>query len=393
MRSFLKIAGAAALALVVAACGEQSDGQQAAVGQKPSAVPVSVVTARAGTVQLVEAMPGRTVAYRTADVRPQVDGIITKRFFVEGAFVKAGDPLYQIDQEVYVAEVNVAKADLLRQQATLDLARKTRARYEKLRRTQAVSEQAYDDAIAAEAQAEADVAAARARLERAKIDLEYTTVRAPISGQIGASAFNEGSLVTANQSTSLATITQLDPIYVDVTQAGGRLLRIKQAILTGRVKGDVGGKLGAKLFIDATGERYPLEGTVQFSDVMVNETTGTVRLRAVFPNPDAILLPGMFVRAEVNQGTLDAAYTVPQKAVMRQPDGSAYVYVVGPENKVITKLLTIEQSQGQDWIVTSGLEDGDQIIIDGIQRVGPGAEVIPQPVTAQGSAAPQTNAG
>lgn len=179
MRSFLKIAGAAALALVVAACGEQSDGQQAAVGQKPSAVPVSVVTARAGTVQLVEAMPGRTVAYRTADVRPQVDGIITKRFFVEGAFVKAGDPLYQIDQEVYVAEVNVAKADLLRQQATLDLARKTRARYEKLRRTQAVSEQAYDDAIAAEAQAEADVAAARARLERAKIDLEYTTVRGP----------------------------------------------------------------------------------------------------------------------------------------------------------------------------------------------------------------------
>ena len=382
MRSCLKFAGMATLALLVAACGEQSEdaSQQAgAAQQQPQATPVGTVTLSPQTVNLVEEMPGRTVAYRQADIRPQVDGIIKERNFTEGAFVEAGQQLYMIDQEVYLAQVDAAQAELSRQRAILDQAIKTRKRYDPLIKSQAVSQQTYDDAVAAEAQAKAAVAAARAELEQARINLAYTTVTAPISGQIGSSDFTEGALVTANQSSKLATITQLDPIYVDVTQSGGRLLKIKQAVKNGRIQGIENGQVEVALIIDSTGEEYPHVGTLQFSDVQVNETTGTIRLRAVFPNPDGILLPGMFVRGEVRQGRLEGAYLVPQKAVMRRPDGAAYVYVAA-DGKVVSKDVTIEQSQGQNWLVSAGVEDGDQLIVDGIQRIGPGAAVSPQPV-------------
>jgi membrane fusion protein (multidrug efflux system) len=381
MRSCLKFAGMAALVVLVAACSEQNEGgaQQAGAPQQPQATTVGTVTLTAQTVGLVEEMPGRTVAFRQADIRPQVDGIIKERSFAEGAFVEAGQQLYMIDQEVYLARVDAAQAELARQRATLDQATKTRTRYDPLIKSQAVSQQTYDDAVATEAQAKAAVAAARAELEQARIDLAYTTVTAPISGQIGASDYSEGALVTTNQAAKLTTITQLDPIYVDVTQAGGRLLNIRDAIRKGRIKGVSDGQIDVNLIIDATGAKYPHTGTLQFSDVTVNETTGTVRLRAVFPNPDGMLLPGMFVRGQVSQGYLENAFLVPQKAVMRRPDGSAYAYVV-EDGKVAARDLTIERSQGQDWLVTGGLEDGVQVIVDGLQRVGPGAPVAPQPV-------------
>jgi membrane fusion protein (multidrug efflux system) len=371
----------AALALMVAACSEQKEGgeQQAAAPQQQPATPVGTVTLEAQTVGLVEEMPGRTIAFRQADIRPQVDGIIKERNFTEGGFVEAGQQLYMIDQDVYLAKVDAAQAELARQNATYEQAVKTRKRYDPLIKSQAVSQQTYDDAVAAEAQGRASVAAARAELEQARIDLAYTTVTAPISGRIGSSDYTEGALVTANQSAKLTTITQLDPIYVDVTQAGGRLLKIKQAIANGRIKGVENGQVEVSLIIDSTGAEYPHKGTLQFSDVTVNETTGTIRLRVVFPNPDGTLLPGMFVRGQVRQGHLEGAFLVPQKAVMRRPDGSAYVYVVA-DGKVVSKDVTIEQSQGQNWLVSAGVEDGDQLIVDGLQRVGPGAPVAAQPV-------------
>ena len=395
MRSCLKLAGVAVLALMVAACDEQKEAQQsdASAQQQPQATPVGTVTLEAQTVGLIEEMPGRTVAFRKAAVRPQVDGIIKERNFTEGAFVEAGQQLYMIDQAVYMAELDAAQAELAKQRATLDQTTKTRKRYESLVKTQAVSEQTFDDAISAEAQAKAAVAAARAQVDQARINVEYTTVTAPISGQISSSDVTEGALVTANQTEALTTITQLDPIYVDVTQAGGRLMKIKQAIQNGRIQGVENGKIEVALIIDATGVEYPHTGTLQFSDVSVNETTGTIRLRAVFPNPDGVLLPGMFVRGQVRQGKLDGAFLVPQKAVMRRPDGTAYVYTIG-DGKVVSMDIQIEQSQGENWVVTDGVSDGEQLIVDGIQRIAPGAPVTAQPVenanagqgAAQGSA-------
>lgn len=383
------------LALTVAACDEQKAAQQqnASAQQQPQATPVGTVTLEAQTVGLIEEMPGRTVAVRKVAVRPQVDGIVKERNFTEGAFVEAGQQLYMIDQAVYMAELDAAQAELARQRATLEQATKTLARYEKLIKTQAVSEQTYDDAVAAKAQANADVAAARAKVDQARINVEYTTVTAPISGQISSSDVNEGALVTANQADALTTITQLDPIYVDVTQAGGKLIKLKQAVRNGRIKGIEEGKIEVSLIIDATGAEYPHTGTLQFSDVSVNETTGTVRLRAVFPNPDGILLPGMFVRGQVRQGRLDGVFLVPQKAVMRRPDGTAYVYAIS-EGKVVARNISIEQSQGENWVVTEGVSDGEQLIVDGLQRIAPGAPVTALPVesatagqgAAQGSA-------
>jgi len=378
-RSFIKYAGVAALALLVASCGEEEKDQAGGGAPQRPATAVNTQVLKAQTVRLVEEMPGRTVAFRKTDVRPQVDGIIEARKFEEGAYVEAGQALYVIDQEMYKAALNAARAELAREKASLDQAVKTRKRYEKLIKTQALSEQKYDDAIAVEAQARAAVAAAHAKVDQARINMEDTTLQASISGQIGASAFNEGSLVTASQGTALATITQLDPIYVDVVQAGNRLMKIKHAVQSGRLTGVDAGKIEVSLSIDATGAQYPHKGVLKFSDVTVNETTGTVRLRAVFPNPERDLLPGMFVRGKVYQGELDGVYVVPQKATMRRPDGSAYVYAV-EDGSVVTKNVEIEQAQEGNWLVTSGLSDGVEIIVEGLQRVAPGAKVTAHPL-------------
>ena len=332
--------------MLVAAC--ENEKTQAAAPSAPPAAEVGFVTLQPSTINLVAEMPGRTVAFRKADVRPQVDGIIKKRSFTEGAYVEAGQQLYQIDKDRYQAELDSAQAELARERANLELATKTRLRYEALLKSRTASEQSYDDAVAAEAQSKAAIAAAQAGVDKARIELNYTNVVAPLSGQIGASTDSEGALVTASQAEALATITQLDPIYVDVTQAGGKLLKIKDAIAAGRVTGLDEANIEVRLVLDATGQKYPLAGKLEFSDVTVNETTGSVRLRAVFPNPDKILLPGMFVRGYVDQGRIENAYLVPQRAVMRRPDGGAYVYLVGDENKVLSKDVTIEQSRNED---------------------------------------------
>ena len=366
--------------MLATAC--ENEKTQAAAPSSPPAAEVGFVTLQPSTINLVAEMPGRTVAFRKADVRPQVDGIIKKRSFTEGAYVEAGQQLYQIDKDRYQAELDSAQAELSRARANLELATKTRLRYEALLKSRTASEQSYDDAVAAEAQSKAAIAAAQAGVDKARIELNYTNVVAPLSGQIGASTDSEGALVTASQAEALATITQLDPIYVDVTQAGGKLLKIKDAIAAGRVTGLDEANIEVRLVLDATGQKYPLAGKLEFSDVTVNETTGSVRLRAVFPNPDKILLPGMFVRGYVDQGRIENAYLVPQRAVMRRPDGGAYVYLVGDENKVLSKDVTIEQSRNEDWVVTSGIDPGSRVIVDGLQRIAPGMAVSPKDIDA-----------
>ena len=376
IHSCLKFSALAAAFLLVTACDDAK--KEASPQQAAPPVEVGFVTLQPTTINLVAEMPGRTVAFRKADVRPQVDGIIKKRSFTEGAYVEAGQQLYLIDKDKYQAELDAALAGLARERANLDLATKNRLRYEALRKTRTASEQSYDDAVAAEAQSKAAIASAQAEIDKARIELNYTTVTAPLSGQIGASTDSEGALVTASQSTALATITQLDPIYVDVTQAGGKLLKIKDAIASGRVKGLDEANIDVRLVLDATGQEYPILGKLQFSDVTVNETTGSVRLRAVFPNPDKILLPGMFVRGYVDQGRIDGGFLVPQRSVMRRPDGSAYIYVIGRDDKVVSKDIEIEQSKGKDWVVTAGIDSGDRVIVDGLQRIAPGMAVTPK---------------
>ncbi|MFH1805322.1 MAG: efflux RND transporter periplasmic adaptor subunit [Pseudomonadota bacterium] len=377
IRSYAKFVGLAAFALLLAGCGQEDAAQGGGEQQQPPAAQVGFVTLKAQTVGLTGEMPGRTVAFRMADIRPQVDGIVKERSFTEGTLVEAGQQLYLINQDVYLAEVDAAEAELARQRASLDRAAKNRVRYEQLVKTQAASTQSYDDAVADEAEGKALVAAARASLDKARINLEYTSVVAPISGRIGSSRITEGALVTASQADALATITQLDPIYVDVTQAGGKLLQIRDAIAAGRLKGFDDGEIEVRLTIDSTGGEYGHVGKLQFSEVTVNETTGTVRLRAVFPNPDGTLLPGMFVRASVDQGRLENAFLVPQRSVMRRPDGSAYVYAIADDNTIVSKDVTIEQSQKDAWVVSAGLEDGDRVAVDGVLMIGPGAPVTP----------------
>lgn len=376
IHSCLKLSALAAVFLLVTACDDAK--KEASPQQVAPPVNVGFVTLQPTTINLVAEMPGRTVAFRKADVRPQVDGIITKRSFTEGAYVEAGQQLYLIDKDKYQAELDAALAGLARERANLDLATKNRIRYEALRKTRTASEQSYDDAVAAEAQSKAAIASAQATIDKARIELNYTTVTAPLSGQIGASTDSEGALVTASQSAALATITQLDPIYVDVTQAGGKLLQIKDAIASGRVKGLDEANIDVRLVLDATGQEYPILGKLQFSDVTVNETTGSVRLRAVFPNPDKILLPGMFVRGYVDQGRIDGGFLVPQRSVMRRPDGGAYIYVISGDDKVVSKDIIIEQSKGKDWVVIAGIEAGDRVIVDGLQRIAPGMIVTPK---------------
>ncbi len=361
---------------IFVACGDSPQTPPAGAGQA-KAMPVETLTLRAQKVDLIEEMPGRTVAYRKSDLRPQVDGIIEKRNFTEGAIVEAGQQLYLIDPAVYQATLEATLAEQSRLTSAFELATRTRKRYADLRKNNSVSKDDFDNTLSAEAQAKAALQAAKAQVKQAEINLKYTKVEAPISGQIGASRFTEGALVIARQAEALATITQLNPIYVDVTQAGSQLLHLRDTINSGRLQATENSKMPVSIVIDATGKPYEHMGTLEFSDVTVNETTGTVRLRAVFPNPDKVLLPGMFVRGLVHQGTLANAFLVPQNSVMRRPDGTPYLFAVSKDNKAITKDLTIEKSSGKNWIVISGVEDGEQIIINGLQRVSPGMDVMP----------------
>ncbi len=375
----LRITGLIALTPLLAACDERS----AAAPPPPPPPEVAVVAVAPQRMPVTTELPGRTAAFRVAEVRPQVNGIILKRLFVEGSEVKAGQQLYQIDPAPYAAALQSAKAELAKAEATAKSARTRAVRYRELVNRDVVSRQAYDDVMAAEEQTQAQVGVAQAAVETARINLDYTKVFAPIAGRIGGSSITEGALVTANQATPLATVTQLDPIYVDITQSSTELMRLRRDIAEGRLQGADRERAPVTLTFD--GQAYPEPGKLQFSEVTVDPTTGSVRLRAVFPNPRQELMPGLFVRALVAQAVKDDALLVPQQAVTRRPDGSAAVWVVGADDKVTARTITAPRAIDDQWLVTAGLEAGERVVVEGLQKIKPGIQV--RPVQAQATAA------
>lgn len=358
-------------AALLTGCDGQENPQQHA--QAPQ---VSVHIVKSAPLAVTTELPGRTDAYRVAEVRPQVSGIILHRNFTEGSDVKAGESLYQIDPATYQAAYDNAKGELVKAQAAANIAHLTVKRYVPLVGTQYVSKQEYDQAVATAQQADASVVAAKAGVESARINLAYTKVTSPINGRIGKSSVTEGALVTNGQSTALATVQQLDPIYVDVTQSSSDFMRLKQQ--TSLQKGDTS---SVELLME-NGQPYPLKGTLQFSDVTVDESTGSITLRALFPNPQHMLLPGMFVRARIDEGTQPDAILVPQQGVTRTPRGDATVLVVNEKNQVESRTVVAPQAIGDRWLITEGLKNGDRVIISGLQKVRPGVTVVAIPDTA-----------
>ncbi|EAR2442183.1 multidrug efflux RND transporter periplasmic adaptor subunit AcrA [Salmonella enterica subsp. enterica serovar Sandiego] len=361
--------------LALTGCDDKQDQQGG-----PQMPEVGVVTLKTEPLQITTELPGRTVAYRIAEVRPQVSGIILKRNFVEGSDIEAGVSLYQIDPATYQATYDSAKGDLAKAQAAANIAELTVKRYQKLLGTQYISKQEYDQALADAQQATAAVVAAKAAVETARINLAYTKVTSPISGRIGKSSVTEGALVQNGQASALATVQQLDPIYVDVTQSSNDFLRLKQELANGSLKQE-NGKAKVDL-VTSDGIKFPQSGTLEFSDVTVDQTTGSITLRAIFPNPDHTLLPGMFVRARLQEGTKPTALLVPQQGVTRTPRGDATVLVVGADNKVETRQIVASQAIGDKWLVTDGLKAGDRVVVSGLQKVRPGAQVKVQEITA-----------
>jgi membrane fusion protein (multidrug efflux system) len=365
----LRTVGAAVLVgatTLLGACSKPKD--QALPPQVPE---VQVYKVVAAPLKLTTALPGRTTAYQVADVRPQVGGVIQKRLFTEGADVKAGTALYQIDPATYQAAVNSARATLARAKATLLSSGPTVKRYKGLLDIEGISRQDYEAAIATDAQAKADVQSAQAALDTTVINLQYTHVYAPISGRIGRSTVTPGALVTAAQVNALTTVQQLDPVYVDVTQSGDQLLQLKRDIASGSLKS--AGKEAKVSLMLSDGTRYADSGKLQFADVSVDTGTGNVTLRAIFPNPKHDLLPGMFVRAVVETGINEKAIVVPQVGITRNPKGEATAMVLGADGKVAQKILTTAGTYGNGWMVTSGLAEGDLVIVEGLQKVKPGA--------------------
>ena len=367
----LPLYGFIVCAALLTGCDGQENPQQHA--QAPQ---VSVHIVKSAPLAVTTELPGRTDAYRVAEVRPQVSGIILHRNFTEGSDVKAGDSLYQIDPATYEAAYDNAKGELVKAQAAANIAHLTVKRYVPLVGTQYVSKQEYDQAVATAQQADASVVAAKAGVESARINLAYTKVTSSINGRIGKSSVTEGALVTNGQATALATVQQLDPIYVDVTQSSSDFMRLKQQ--TSLQKGDTS---SVELLME-NGQPYPLKGTLQFSDVTVDESTGSITLRALFPNPQHMLLPGMFVRARIDEGTQPDAILVPQQGVTRTPRGDATVLVVNDKNQVESRTVVAPQAIGDRWLITEGLKNGDRVIISGLQKVRPGVTVVAIPDTA-----------
>ncbi|TSK08205.1 MAG: efflux RND transporter periplasmic adaptor subunit [Geobacter sp.] len=356
--------------LVLAGCGKKQ--QPAGPPQGPPEV--GVIEIQPQRVALTTELPGRTSPYLIAEVRPQVTGIIQKRVFTEGSDVKAGQVLYQIDPATYQAAYASAKAAEARAEANVLPAKLKEERFRELVKINAVSKQDYDSAYAALKQAEADVASAKAQVESARINLAYTRVTAPISGRIGRSSVTDGALVTANQAAPLATIQQLSTMYVDVTQSSSDMLKLKQSLAQGLMKRDKGGEARVKLLLE-DGTAYPVTGTLKFSDVTVDQSTGSITVRALFPNPKQTLLPGMFVRAVLEEGVNEAAILVPQRGVTRNAAGQAIVMVVGAENKVEPRPVQVARTVGDNWLVSGGLKAGDKVILEGIQKARPGTQV------------------
>jgi membrane fusion protein (multidrug efflux system) len=382
----LRTAGAAAFVgstLILTACSKPK-----AEAPPPQVPEVQVYKVTPAPLTMTTELPGRTNAFLVADVRPQVSGVIQKRLFTEGADVKQGTPLYQIDPATYQATVNSAKAALTRAEATLLSTGPAAKRNKELLAIEGVSRADYENAVAADAQAKADVETAKATLQTAQINLQYTHVYAPISGRIGRSTVTPGALVTAAQTTALTTVQQLDPIYVDVTQSSDQLLSLKRAIDSGSLKS--AGKEAKVSLVLSDGTKYGESGKLQFADVSVDQSTGNVTLRALFPNPKHDLLPGMFVRAVVESGVKDNAITVPQQGITRNPKGEATALVLGADGKVVQRVLTTGGTYGNTWLVTSGLSAGDQVIVEGLQKVKPGAPAKVAAAQPTAPAAPAT---
>ena len=366
--SIIKVVAVTTLLALIAGCGQE---QSTAPQMPPPAV--GVVVAQPTTLNLTTDLPGRTVAYRLAEVRPQVNGIIKKRLFEEGSYVEEGQLLYQIDDAKY-------KAEYQRTQATLNNAERLAKRYKELKKTNAVSQQQYDDAMAA-------LDLAQAEAEIAKIDLDYTRIVAPISGKIGRSSASEGALVTDGQNLSMATIQQVDPIYVDINQPVKQLYRLREQMESGQLTVSEDEHAKVRLLLES-GQVFEHPGMLKFSEVSVNEGTGSVALRAVFPNPEGKLLPGMFVKTRLHSGQRDNVYLVPQQGVQRDLQGNPIAWVVNDSDQVEIKTLTAEQSVGNQWLVTSGLVNGDRVVTEGLFMLRPG---VPVTVTPASNVAPDTD--
>lgn len=376
----LAMTGFLAGMLMMSGC--KNHASNAAPSAAKSAPEVSVVTVNSEPVTLTMELSGRIAPQMTADVRPQVSGIIQKRLFTEGGDVKAGEALYQIDPATYQAALASARATLAKAEANVFTLRLKAGRYKDLVAIKAVSQQDYDDSEAALKQAEADVEAGKAAVDTARINLDYTRIVAPISGRIGRSSVTPGALVTAEQAVALATIQQLDPVYVDVTQSTAELLRLKRSVASGKLKDKEAGQAQVKLLLE-DGSPYPLDGLLKFSEVTVDQTTGSVTLRAQFPNPDHLLLPGMFVREIVKEGVQEQAMLVPQRGISHDQAGNPVAMVVGGNNVVESRVLKTERAMGDSWLVTDGLKSGDRVIVEGLQRIRPGATVQAVPFKAQ----------
>ncbi|KQM20136.1 hemolysin D [Sphingomonas sp. Leaf24] len=374
-------------ALLLSSCGSSGEseekGKNGRGNQGPAAVGFVVVqpTSVAQTADLA----ARVVAFQQSEVRPQVAGLIRRRFFTEGALVRAGQTLYEIDPRLYRAQTNEAVANLNSAQANAEATRVRAERYRPLAEIEAVSRQDYTDAAAQARQAAAAVAQSRAQLETARVNLSFTNVPAPITGRIGRSYFTEGALVTSNQTDPLAVIQRLDPIFVDIQQSAADLLALRRQLASG---GAVPASAAVRLTLE-DGSDYGRTGSVQFAEVMVNAQTGTVTLRARFPNPQGVLLPGMFVRAKFAQAIDTKAILVPQQAVKRDPKGLATVFVVGPNDTAVQKTVQADRTQGQFWVVTGGLNPGDKVITQGTANLRPNAKIRPMPANAPQTIAPK----
>ena len=366
----LLTSAALALAVFLSACGGKPQG-----GPDPNApADVGVVVVKTEPVNLTMELSGRTSASLVSEVRPQVNGVVKARLFQEGANVRAGQPLYQIDPAIYRAAVDSAAAALAQAQANATSAKLKADRYKELVAINAVSKQDNDDAQAASQAAAANVQAQRAAVQQARINLDYTKVAAPVSGRIGKSSVTPGALVTANQAEPMATVQNLDTIYVDVTQSAADLLKLRQAM----AKGAMGAPASAQVrLVLEDGSLYPIAGRLAFSDITVDEGTGSVGLRAIFPNPQGALLPGLYVRARLEQGVATQGILVPQGGVSRDAKGGATVYVVGADNKAQLRQISVSRTVGDKWLVTAGLKAGERVIIEGLQKVRPGGAVKP----------------
>lgn len=369
-------AAALGLSVLVACSGKDSSAQPGAPGKAANEPTVGVVVLAAENQTLSTELPGRTTAFQNADIRPQINGIIQKRQFTEGALVKANQPLYQVDPATYEAAQASAQAALAKAQATARTAQVNAKRNAELVEIDAISRQVFDESQALVQQTQADVAVAQAALDAARINMRYTRILAPISGRIGLSAVTAGALVTANQTTALTTIQQLDPIYVDITQSSADLLQLRKQWQEGKFTRVDSRQAKVRLILE-DGSTYPLEGTLQFTGTAVNPTSGAITLRATFPNPDNFLMPGMYVRSQLATSVAPQALLVPQEAVIRNPAGEPSVQVVEEGNKLVKRPVELGQAVGNRWLVISGVKAGEQVMVDGFQKARVGQTVKP----------------